>query len=475
MNMMLYNLNKEIHNLVVVESIGSLLGIRDLTTIDILKVYVIESISYPAVGSLRRYIRPAFESTSNLLIALPAVNIVYRVDLVLGKYPVDRPIYSIDGVIDLVTSTIYTSVSSHAFQAKVRSFASLYNATGLEYVDITVTPLIVVTHTDRPPDNIDRSILPVGSDGFISVITIAGGFFLSICALVTLILTKRYLRREKDKLLEQCHVEHTEAHIDAFEHPIDEEITDLPIGISYSNSDHIEMPIIVETPKALVYPNENDSQSATTPVAKTADNTPSSQADGDEFPCMPSPNSSPRRAVDETQNDLRSDDYDGDTEDGQRHGWGTLRYTNGSIYQGEWLKGSRHGKGTYTSSSGTIYEGTFVNNKLVGVVKYMYTNGNYYVGTVENGRYHGKGLYVYGNGPRKGEVFEGEYKVGRLNGEGQHHLPDGTYYEGHFADGLYDGYGTFYSASDEVVFKGLWRAGNQDQQEIGIHNLFGLL
>ena len=41
--------------------------------------------------------------------------------------------------------------------------------------------------------------------------------------------------------------------------------------------------------------------------------------------------------------------YVGDLKDGERHGQGTVAWSDGSKYEGEWKDGKKHGQGTYTS------------------------------------------------------------------------------------------------------------------------------
>ena len=40
--------------------------------------------------------------------------------------------------------------------------------------------------------------------------------------------------------------------------------------------------------------------------------------------------------------------YDGDSENGKKHGKGTIVYSNGDTYEGEWHNDKRVGRGTMT-------------------------------------------------------------------------------------------------------------------------------
>jgi len=50
--------------------------------------------------------------------------------------------------------------------------------------------------------------------------------------------------------------------------------------------------------------------------------------------------------------------YNGEWEDGKRHGQGIYRYINGDYYDGEWKDGRKHGKGFYLfANQGIMYDG----------------------------------------------------------------------------------------------------------------------
>lgn len=43
--------------------------------------------------------------------------------------------------------------------------------------------------------------------------------------------------------------------------------------------------------------------------------------------------------------DLGAEDYEGDWEDDQMHGYGKYKYTSGATYNGQWVKGKQEGQG----------------------------------------------------------------------------------------------------------------------------------
>jgi len=52
----------------------------------------------------------------------------------------------------------------------------------------------------------------------------------------------------------------------------------------------------------------------------------------------------------------------------QRHGYGEMHWTDGSMYKGMWHKGIQHGKGRMQFPNGSFKEGMFQNNIFQGSV-----------------------------------------------------------------------------------------------------------
>jgi hypothetical protein len=125
------------------------------------------------------------------------------------------------------------------------------------------------------------------------------------------------------------------------------------------------------------------------------------------------------------------------------HGPVICNYADGSEYQGEWQDGKRHGIGTYISPTGTRYEGEWENDEASGHGVCHYADGMKYDGQFENGERHGKGVLISPEGDR----YEGQFKYDFLNGEGIYIWGDGVRSEGEFREGKpwnvvgYDEYG----------------------------------
>jgi len=59
---------------------------------------------------------------------------------------------------------------------------------------------------------------------------------------------------------------------------------------------------------------------------------------------------------------LSGEYYEGDWEDGKRHGEGVLLYPNGNIYEGTWDSDVKEGKGKFIHASGLVQDGFWVDD-----------------------------------------------------------------------------------------------------------------
>jgi len=153
------------------------------------------------------------------------------------------------------------------------------------------------------------------------------------------------------------------------------------------------------------------------------------------------------------------------------HGPVICNYADGSEYQGEWQDGKRHGTGTYISPTGTRYEGEWENDGASGHGVCHYADGMKYDGQFENGERHGKGVLISPEGDR----YEGQFKYDLLNGEGIYIWGDGVRSEGEFREGKpwnvvgYDEYGEIcgllVDGKVQEVYTGSLRCATQSQYQ----------
>ena len=101
-------------------------------------------------------------------------------------------------------------------------------------------------------------------------------------------------------------------------------------------------------------------------------------------------------------------------------------YSNGAWYEGDFQNGFRHGKGIFAFASGAKYEGDFQNGFRHGKGILVYPDGSKYEGDFQNDSKHGKGIYYYVDGSR----YEGDYINDVHHGQGVYYYANGNYYEG---------------------------------------------
>merc|ERR1719262_1137253 len=61
--------------------------------------------------------------------------------------------------------------------------------------------------------------------------------------------------------------------------------------------------------------------------------------------------------------------YEGQWDQGVRHGHGIFYYANGSQYKGQWEQNFKHGVGKYTFEDGRVYDGPFSHDQMVNYVQ----------------------------------------------------------------------------------------------------------
>ena len=98
--------------------------------------------------------------------------------------------------------------------------------------------------------------------------------------------------------------------------------------------------------------------------------------------------------------------YTGNIINGQRNGYGKMKYHTGYIYVGEWKNNERNGTGEMRYPYGDIYDGEWKNNEINGNGKMIYHTGYIYVGKWKNNKRNGYGTMKYPDGT----IYKGKWK-----------------------------------------------------------------
>ena len=80
--------------------------------------------------------------------------------------------------------------------------------------------------------------------------------------------------------------------------------------------------------------------------------------------------------------------YEGEATPGKNpkpHGYGSIKFLDGSVYEGHWRKGERTGTGTYTYANGNRYTGSWKHGVPEGEGHFEFANGGHVQGTWKNG------------------------------------------------------------------------------------------
>ncbi|XP_030610330.1 radial spoke head 10 homolog B isoform X2 [Archocentrus centrarchus] len=158
--------------------------------------------------------------------------------------------------------------------------------------------------------------------------------------------------------------------------------------------------------------------------------------------------------------------YKGEVYNGIRHGMGTYKCAQNSVYySGEWHQGKRHGKGMtyYNKDKTSWYKGDWVKNNREGWGVRCYPSGNIYSGEWKNNQRHGDGTMSW---LKLGQKYVGAWQDGVQHGQGTHvwnlRRGDGSQYSqsnrytGDFVQGQRHGQGTFYYAGG-AIYEGGWK------------------
>lgn len=140
------------------------------------------------------------------------------------------------------------------------------------------------------------------------------------------------------------------------------------------------------------------------------------------------------------------DTYIGELNGGKFNGEGTLTKATGDIYTGFWIDGVLNGQGSLTTKQGLLYVGGFADNLFHGNGSLTYPDGGHYEGSFSNGMFHGKGVETYANGKK----YVGQFIDGLYHGNGEILNPNGSKITGTFKDGKPFGKATLTTPEGEV-------------------------
>ena len=129
------------------------------------------------------------------------------------------------------------------------------------------------------------------------------------------------------------------------------------------------------------------------------------------------------------------DYYKGETNNNyEKHGFGELLYTDGSVLALKWKNDSCNGKCVFMS----------------------YNNDIIYKGEYKNGLFHGQGKLTYSD-----NVYNGSFVAGKKSGFGYIHYNNGSSYIGNWKYDNFHGDGVLHYLDN--LYSGIWNKGCQDK------------
>jgi hypothetical protein len=144
--------------------------------------------------------------------------------------------------------------------------------------------------------------------------------------------------------------------------------------------------------------------------------------------------------------------YQGDFVDGEMTGTGTKTWLSGSVYKGQFLRGELHGRGSHYGADGSRYDGEFCGNLRSGQGCLQKSSGDRYTGTWANNKLNGHAVFTGKNG----ESYDGEWVNNCYSGRGEQRLVNGDKYVGEFVNGMRSGHGRLLVVASGAVLDCDW-------------------
>ncbi|MGF0008566.1 MORN repeat-containing protein [Eubacteriales bacterium SGI.150] len=162
-------------------------------------------------------------------------------------------------------------------------------------------------------------------------------------------------------------------------------------------------------------------------------------------------------------------EYSGSFLNSQKNGFGTYIWSDQTVYRGEWKNDQMWGQGEYQTSDGVRYSGTFMENAFangvcvfsnttgsyqltykngsIDVAQIEYVDGTSYNGDCDRDGLCGNGTMVFNNG----DQYQGDYNANRRSGFGVYQWSNGDQYDGEWSADQMTGTGTYTFANGSYV------------------------
>ena len=158
--------------------------------------------------------------------------------------------------------------------------------------------------------------------------------------------------------------------------------------------------------------------------------------------------------------------YEGQFQNNQPDGVGTLKFKNRAMFQGAFSQGkiTNYGVFTYPLNTNTeilSYKGQISNDGVAnGLGEMQYKDGSKYHGFVTNGEITGFGTFTFAqNDTFEREFYRGEVVDGEIKGQGHLHYKNNQIYIGELINGQPHGSGSFINKVGIEIMKGTWENG----------------